>query len=70
MRYAVYGLGNRQYQYFNSMGKFFHARMQELGAQPVCEVGLGDDDQDIDEHFAQWKETFWVVTYCNIKEET
>jgi len=70
LKYAVYGLGNRQYQYFNSMGKFFHARMQELGAQPVCEVGLGDDDQDIDEHFAQWKETFWVKSSQELLGQT
>lgn len=40
----VFGLGNKTYENFNSMGKFVDHRLEELGASRVFELGLGDDD--------------------------
>ncbi len=58
-RYAVFGLGNRQYQHFNSMGKLTDKYLEKAGAERVLEVGLGDDDADLEADFDQWRENLW-----------
>ena len=40
----VFGLGNKTYEHFNAMGKYVDKRLQELGANRIFELGLGDDD--------------------------
>jgi len=52
--YAVFGLGNRQYEHFCSMGKKVFTCMDEMGAKALLPLGLGDDDDDIDRDFDQW----------------
>lgn len=42
--YAVFALGNKTYEHYNSFGKLVDTRMAELGATRVFELGLGDDD--------------------------
>uniref|UniRef100_H2YK29 NADPH--hemoprotein reductase n=1 Tax=Ciona savignyi TaxID=51511 RepID=H2YK29_CIOSA len=59
LRYAVFGLGNKTYEHYNSMGKFVDKRFEELGAERVYELGLGDDDTNIEEDFVTWKEGLW-----------
>mmetsp|Transcript_26102 Transcript_26102/g.81083 ORF Transcript_26102/g.81083 Transcript_26102/m.81083 type:complete len:692 (-) Transcript_26102:25-2100(-) len=55
MQYTVMGLGNRQYVNFNSCGKISDAKMEHLGATRIYVRGEGDDDQNIEEDFEQWK---------------
>lgn len=59
MTYAVFGLGNTQYEHYNSVGTFFDSQCGKLGGQRVVELGLGDDDKDIQEDFNQWKDLLW-----------
>jgi NADPH-ferrihemoprotein reductase len=59
INYAVFGLGNKTYEHFNSMGKFTDGRLTELGAKRVHELGLGDDDGNLEEDFMLWREGFW-----------
>ena len=33
MKFAVFGLGNKQYQFFNAMGKKTNALLEDLGAE-------------------------------------
>lgn len=40
----MFGLGNKTYEHFNSMGKYVDQRLEQLGAQRIFELGLGDDD--------------------------
>lgn len=42
--FQVFGLGNKTYEHFNAMGKYVDKRLEELGAQRIFELGLGDDD--------------------------
>lgn len=56
---AVFGLGNRQYEHFNSAGKGVHKALKELGAKMMLPVGLGDDDGTLEEDFAQWRSSLW-----------
>ena len=42
--FQVFGLGNKTYEHYNSMGIFVDKRLEELGGERVFELGLGDDD--------------------------
>ena len=59
LNFAVFGLGNKTYEHYNSMGRYFDKRLEELGAHRVCEKGEGDDDANIEEDFLNWREGFW-----------
>ncbi|XP_072047913.1 NADPH--cytochrome P450 reductase-like [Amphiura filiformis] len=59
VKYAVFGLGNKTYEHYNMMGKYVDKRLEELGAERICEVGLGDDDGNMEEDFVTWREKFW-----------
>ena len=62
MKFAVLGLGNKTYDHLNKMGKFVDAKLEELGAQRVQELGLGDDDANLEDDFITWKEAFWAAS--------
>jgi NADPH-ferrihemoprotein reductase len=59
LNYAVFGLGNKTYEHFNAMGKYVDQRLEELGGKRVYELGLGDNDGNIEEDFMRWCEGFW-----------
>ncbi|KAJ2028603.1 hypothetical protein IWW57_002076 [Coemansia sp. S610] len=54
--YAMFGLGNNTYEQFNHHARVVDQRMLALGAARIGERGEGDDDADIEEDFAKWKE--------------
>ena len=56
LEFAVFGLGNRQYDHFNAMGKFFDAALERSGGRRLLPLGLGDDDDDLENDFETWKE--------------
>uniref|UniRef100_A0A8D1EEE2 NADPH--hemoprotein reductase n=1 Tax=Sus scrofa TaxID=9823 RepID=A0A8D1EEE2_PIG len=59
VKYAVFGLGNKTYEHFNAMGKYVDKRLEQLGAQRIFDLGLGDDDGNLEEDFITWREQFW-----------
>jgi sulfite reductase alpha subunit-like flavoprotein len=60
LHYAVFGLGDRSYEKFCSMGHLFHKKLGELGGNPLLDgAGEGDDSADIEADFAAWKRTMW-----------
>jgi NADPH-ferrihemoprotein reductase len=68
MRYAVFGLGNATYRYFNEMGKVIDRCFTEMGATRIVETGLGDAEMLMDEEFAEWREGLWSTLIPDIKE--
>ena len=61
LRFACFALGNKQYEHFCYMGRWAQSSLKGLGATPVCELGEGDDDEDLDADFEKWRETLWEV---------
>lgn len=61
MNYAVFGLGNKTYEHYNAIGIYTDKRLKELGANRIHELGLGDDDANLEDDFITWKESFWQV---------
>ncbi|XP_074869591.1 NADPH--cytochrome P450 reductase isoform X1 [Carettochelys insculpta] len=59
LKFAVFGLGNKTYEHFNAMGKYVDKRLEQLGAQRIFELGMGDDDGNLEEDFIAWREQFW-----------
>lgn len=57
--FTVFGLGNRQYEHYNAIGRLVDERMEALGATRVFHYGEGDDDASLDEDFDDWKEELW-----------
>jgi len=60
LEYAVFGLGNTEYEIFNAMGKFFDSAMEKLGGNRIHELGLGDDSDDLEADFEKWKDAMWA----------
>jgi len=61
LKYAVFGLGNKTYPEYNVIGKQIDKRMEELGATRIHTLGLGNDDQNIEDDFLVWKKGFAPV---------
>ena len=55
VKYAVFGLGDKQYKFFCHMGVEVDRRMAALGAQRIYGLGQGDAGKSIEEDFEDWR---------------
>lgn len=69
LRYSVFGLGNKTYEHYNEVAIKVDKKLEELGATRVYDLGLGDDDANIEDDFITWKDKFWpaVCEYFGIE---
>lgn len=68
VKFSVFGMGDSHYwprpedaHYYNKSGKDLNARLEQLGAERVVDLGLGDD-QDADGHetgYKIWEPKLW-----------
>jgi NADPH-ferrihemoprotein reductase len=42
------------------MGKYFDKRVEQLNGSRLMELGMGDDDANIEEDFVTWMDKFWT----------
>ncbi|ETO14557.1 NAD or nadp-dependent reductase [Reticulomyxa filosa] len=62
IEFAVFGLGNSQYEFFNEMGKQFDYELHKLGGHRLLDRGVGDDDKgSIEDQFNDWKQVLWPI---------
>ena len=59
LSFCVFGLGNTQYEQYNSMGRRTNKRLAALGGRRVYRYGEGDDNASLEEDFAAWREEGW-----------
>lgn len=59
--FAVFGLGNKQYEHFNAVGKKAFKCLETLGAKALVRRGDGDDDGCIDDDFDKWAGEFYAA---------
>mmetsp|Transcript_12396 Transcript_12396/g.14442 ORF Transcript_12396/g.14442 Transcript_12396/m.14442 type:complete len:715 (+) Transcript_12396:261-2405(+) len=56
VKFAVFGLGNKQYEHYNKVGKTLNAKLGQLGGESFYEYGEGDDDDAMEDDFESWSE--------------
>lgn len=60
VQFAVFGLGNTEYDQYNAVGKLVDKRMEAIGCKRVFKFGMGDDSGDIEDDFNNWVDSgFW-----------
>ena len=66
VRFTVFGLGNRQYEHYNAMGKLVDSHMERLGATRMHPYGEGDDDANLEDDFDEWRQDLWKSVRQNV----
>ncbi len=56
VKYATFALGDSKYTTFCKMGKFTDEKLGNFGANKIFDLGIGDDNGDIDNDFESWKQ--------------
>jgi NADPH-ferrihemoprotein reductase len=61
VKFTVFGLGNKQYEHYNAIGRRINSLMEQYGAQRVYPYGEGDDDSSLEEDFDAWRRALWMT---------
>ena len=64
-KFTVFGLGNRQYEHYNKMGKLVNEKLELAGGTRVYRHGEGDDDGNLEEDFDAWRsDGLWTALHA------
>ncbi|KAJ3053426.1 NADPH-cytochrome P450 reductase [Rhizoclosmatium hyalinum] len=55
INYLVFGLGNKTYEHYQSMGRRVARRFEAIGAKRIGPLGEGDDDGSMEDDYLAWK---------------
>jgi NADPH-ferrihemoprotein reductase len=69
MKFSVFGLGKRQYQFYNAMGKNTDKFLEALGGDRVFNYGEGNDEGTLEDEFNEWKADLWKELQSKIPSE-
>jgi cytochrome P450 / NADPH-cytochrome P450 reductase len=59
-KYAVWGLGNSQWNAFLAFPRYVHAKLSELGAEPIADFAFGDVGSPVWERLHDdWNRSVW-----------
>lgn len=67
VKFAVFGLGDRQWKQFCQMGVNVDKKMAELGAERVYALGCGDCGSNLEEAFDAWRKDLWPAVGASLK---
>ena len=70
LKYVIFGLGNKTYEHYNSIGRDVDKHLSAMGAIRIGERGEGDDDKSMEEDYLEWKDDMWgaFATAMNVEE--
>lgn len=70
VRFAVFGLGDTSYEKFNAAARKLFVRLKQIGATPITELGLGDDQAKYGYYsaFNPWKKKLYEVLEMEFSE--
>lgn len=57
--FAVFGLGNTQYEHFNATGRAINAGLAAAGGERAAPYGEGDDAGTLEDDFEAWCDDLW-----------
>ncbi|KAI8368250.1 cytochrome P450 [Radiomyces spectabilis] len=60
IKYAVFGLGNKQWRTYQRYPMKIDAYLEDLGAERFFTAGQGNADEDMDAEFNDWCAHFWT----------
>jgi len=66
LRFGTFGLGDSTYPKFNAVARRLHTRLKQLGAKPLVEIGLGDDQspRGVLGDFDTWCQSMWPALHA------
>eukprot|EP01029_Cantina_marsupialis_P015448 TRINITY_DN338_c1_g1_i1.p1 TRINITY_DN338_c1_g1~~TRINITY_DN338_c1_g1_i1.p1 ORF type:complete len:627 (+),score=208.20 TRINITY_DN338_c1_g1_i1:168-1883(+) len=69
LKYAMFGCGDSNYEYFNGMAVQCEKFLKRCGGQALVSLGMGDDSKDIHEDFMKWSKIFLTSFEKMIKSD-
>ncbi|CAH8523720.1 unnamed protein product [Schistosoma turkestanicum] len=69
LRFAVFGLGNSMYTYFNATGKSMDRLLSKHGGKRLQALTLGDEVNELESTFMNWRNhlTSLLIDFFNLK---
>ncbi|CAD8213564.1 unnamed protein product [Paramecium pentaurelia] len=59
--FTVFGLGNRQYEHYNKIGRLTNNLLEKQNAIRFYKYGEGDANSTLEDDFIDWKKDLWNV---------